>query len=147
MKVILLRDIPKIGKKHDVRDVSDGYALNHLVPNKHAKFASVQAIAQSALDREQSAALAQKTSQTVAENFAAIQDTVIEMQEKANGQGHLFASVDREEIANAVFEHKKITIDPAMVDIDKPIKEVGERDITLQHGDLRAVFRLAIVPE
>jgi large subunit ribosomal protein L9 len=147
MKVILLRDIPKIGKKHEVRDVADGYALNHLLPNKHVKFASPTAIVQSATDRERSAAAASKSAETTVKNFEALQDAIIEIQEKANEQGHLFASVDREEIANAIFQTKKIKIDPAMIEIDKPIKEVGERDITLQQGDLRAVFRLVIVPE
>ena len=44
MKVILLQDVPKIGKKFDVKDVSNGYALNFLLPRKQAKMATVKAI-------------------------------------------------------------------------------------------------------
>ena len=130
-----------------MRDVADGYALNHLLPNKHAKFATPSAVAQSASDRERAAATASQNTETIAKNFEILQDATVEVQEKANEQGHLFASVDQEEIAAAIFQSKKIKIDPSMVDIDKPLKEVGERDIALQHGDLHAVFRLVIVPE
>lgn len=147
MKVILLRDVPKIGKKHEVRNVADGYALNHLLPQKHAIFASKTAIAVSTATRARNAAGAAEAVEALTKHFEQLQDAVIELSEKANAEGHLFASVDREEIADAIFEQKKIKIDPAMVDIDKPIKDTGERDITLRQGDLRTVFRLAIVAE
>ena len=147
MKVILLNDVPKVGKKYDVRDVADGHALNHLLPNRHAIFASKSALEKSAIQRAQWEKGRKQGKEEAATALAALQDTIIEIQEKANEQGHLFASIGEEEIADAIFQQKKIKITPEMVDIDKPLKEVGERDITLRLGDLRAVFRLAIVPE
>ncbi len=44
MKVILLQDINKLGKKHDVKDIADGYARNFLIPRGLAKLATKQAL-------------------------------------------------------------------------------------------------------
>jgi large subunit ribosomal protein L9 len=145
MKVILLRDVPKIGRKYEVRDVADGYAINHLLPNKHAIFATKSAIEKSMTDRERSKAHEERETGEIKTALAALEDSMIEIQEKANDKGHLFASIGEEEIANAILEQKNIRISPNIIDIDKPIKELGERDITLQSGDIRAVFRLNIV--
>ncbi len=147
MKVILLQDVAKVGKKHDLRDVPDGYARNFLLPQKLARFASETAVRETNTARERRADDEVTQNEELKKNFAALADAVIEIQEKANEQGHLFASIGEDEIANAIYQQKHITIDASVIDLDKPIKEVGERDIALRSGDLHGSVRLVVVAE
>ncbi len=147
MKVILLKDVAKVGKKHDLREVPDGYARNFLLPQKLARFASQTAILETNAAREQRMNDETTDNQELQKNFALLADAVIEIQEKANEHGHLFASIGEDEIAHAIYQQKHITIDPSVVDLDKPIKEVGERDIALRSGEVHGSVRLVVVGE
>lgn len=147
MKVLLLHDVAKVGKKHEVRDVPDGYARNFLLPKKLATFASSAAVASSEALRARRAAEKSMDAETLKKNFAELQDKVIEIQERANEQGHLFASIGEDEIAHAIYEQTKIKIEPSMIVLDKPIKEIGEQDIAINADDEHGVFRLVIVQE
>ena len=46
MKVIFLQDVPKVGKRHDVKEINDGYVMNFLIPRKLAILATPKAVAE-----------------------------------------------------------------------------------------------------
>src|SRR5690349_6749080 len=102
MKVILLDNIRGVGQVGDVKDVSDGYARNFLLPNGKAKAASAGALKDvDAIKGKRLAALA--VARTEAEAAAAkLSGTVIELTGKANEQGTLFAAITAGDIAEAL---------------------------------------------
>jgi large subunit ribosomal protein L9 len=126
MKVIFLDDVRNVGKKYDIKDVSDGYARNFLFPNKLAETASPEAIKKlesmkAAHEKEDKAALAQL--EAVARK---INETKIQFEVKTDKSGAVFGSVNKESILKALREHKLIGTERIDIDLKYPIKELGE---------------------
>lgn len=135
MQVILLNDIPKVGRKHEVRNVSDGYATNFLFPRKLAQRATPERIArveerrgQLAAEREVNLALLQK-------NLAALKTQHVHLTARANEQGHLYEGLHAPAIIAALHEQHRIDLDPEFLKLEHPLKEVGEHRVELEaHG-------------
>ena len=147
MKIILLKDIKKIGKKYEVKDVADGYALNMLIPGKMAIPATPGNM--NMIDAKKKADMFE-----VAKNDAELQKALneikgisIEMKGKVNDKGHLFAGIHKDEIITAVKKQKGVNLVAEHVILEKPIKEVGEHSIIVKVGEREVVFKLNIKAE
>ena len=126
MKVILLEDVRKIGKKREVREVSDGYARNFLFPNKLAELATPAALKKLAewqAAREKENAGLQARLEEIARKFAA---TTLEFRLKTDSDGTLFGSVNKETILRALRERGLVTKERVEIHLDRPIKEAGD---------------------
>jgi large subunit ribosomal protein L9 len=77
-------------------------------------------------------------------NLKSIEGVTIELSGKANNQGHLFAGIHKEEIAPALKKEARIDIDPEYITLDKPLKEVGEHEVTVTVQDKTAKFKVVI---
>ncbi len=145
MKVILTKNVPKIGHKYQVLTVADGYAANFLFPNKLAEQAT-----QSALVRVEKLMAEEKAQKSIREdllikNLKQIDGVKIEVTEKANAKGHLFAAVHKEVLIPALKEQTRLDIDAEHIVLDKPLKEVGEHKVTVKVQDKTAVFTVNIL--
>ncbi|HYC34264.1 MAG TPA: 50S ribosomal protein L9, partial [Candidatus Paceibacterota bacterium] len=129
MKVILLKDVAKVGKKFDVKDVSDGYALNFLIPQGKAKTATTEGLAKVEALKSQAEADRKVQEDLLAKNLHEIDGKSIEIKEKANASGHLFGSLHKERIAELLSESIHSSIEPSFIALEKPIKETGEHEI------------------
>jgi len=98
MKIILLKDIPKVGRKYDIKNVADGYALNLLIPRGLAQIATPQT--EKNIEAMKAKDLVEKKVQgeLLVKNLEVLKDLVINMKEKANEKGHLFAGVTKEKL-------------------------------------------------
>jgi large subunit ribosomal protein L9 len=126
MKVIFLSDVRNVGKKYDIKDVSDGYARNFLFPNKLAETATPDAIKKlesmkAGLEKEDREAHAHLESLA-----RKINETKIQFELKADKSGVLFGAVNKETILKALREHKLIGTERIDIDLKYPIKELGE---------------------
>lgn len=147
MKIILLKDVEKLGKKFDVKDVADGYARNFLIPQGLAKPATETALRE--LETEKAAVeLAaeldlKKTEETVQE----LDGQEIEIQVKIGDDGKLFGSVTPLKIVKAI-QKKGFDIKKNQIKLEEPIKEVGEYEVTLEldHG-LEAKIKIIVTEE
>ncbi|MDO8482278.1 MAG: 50S ribosomal protein L9 [bacterium] len=144
MKIILLHDVAKVGRKYDVKNVSDGHALNLLIPKGLAVTANA-----SALKRVEKLKLEDVAHKKVQEdlllmNLKAVEGTTLEMSEKANEKGHLFAGVHKDEIIAKMKSDKHIDLLPDFIVLDKPIKEVGEHTVEIKVKDKTAKLKLVI---
>jgi large subunit ribosomal protein L9 len=126
MKIILLEDVRNVGKKFDVKDVSDGYARNFLFPGNLAEPATVGALkkieAMKATHEKEDKEIRAHL-ETIAKK---ISETKIEFELKADKSGAIFGSVNKESILKALREHHFVTKERVDIDLKYPIKELGE---------------------
>lgn len=146
MKVILLKDVPNVGHKYDVKDVSDGYAHNFLLARKLAEVATPGAIKNIELRRKQQIQQEEMDQKLLEGTLDNLKGAKITIKEKANEKGHLFSQVHKDEIAKALKEQKNIDLKPEMVDLNKSIKEIGEHKIVVKVNKKSAEFILEILP-
>jgi large subunit ribosomal protein L9 len=144
MKVIFLDDVKNVGKKYDIKDVSDGYARNFLFPNKLAETATPEAIKKldsmkAAHEKEDKDAIAHL--EAIAKK---INETKIQFELKVDKSGAVFGSVNKETLSKAMREHKLIGAERVDIDLKYPIKELGEHSVAI---DLKkgVVAKLGVV--
>ena len=117
MKVILLKDVKGTGKKGEVKEVSDGYARNFLLPKKMAKSAEIKA---------------QKEYEEAVELGDKMKEMNIEIYSKAGEGGRLFGSITAKEIAEQLKKQKGITVDKRKVLLNEPIRVLGSRFVEIK---------------
>jgi len=144
MKVLLLADVRKIGKKYDVVNVSDGYALNFLTPKKLAVEATASKIKWAEEEKKRNVSEKAIQEDLLEKSAETLKTTVIEISGKVNEKGHLFAGLHTEDIAKELEKQSGISLDPELINIEKPIKEVGEYDIEVVSGDIKTTFKLIV---
>lgn len=144
MKVILLQDVAKIGRKHAVVEVPDGYGLNQLIPRKMAKPATPENL-KAALHE---ADIKQTSAATSLEKYkntkAALNGKVISiLAPNKNKQGHLFAAIQKGQVIEAL-QKAGVVVDPMMVELPRAIKESGEHEINLKYGNEHSTFIIKV---
>jgi large subunit ribosomal protein L9 len=144
MKVILLKDVPKIGRKYETKNVSDGHATNFLIPKGLAEVATGGALKRVENLKVQEGEEKKVKEDLLMKNLDDISGVTVEMIEKANEQGHLFAGIHSDEIIPALKEQTHLEVLPEHIILDKPIKTVGEHDIQVKIQNKEASFKLIV---
>ena len=148
----MLQDVPKIGRKYEVKEINDGYARNFLIPKKLAEIATPSTIAQLKKREEKIRLERSMKEEAVVKNLSLVKDVVLEIKAKVNEKGHLFQGIGKKEIAEAIKKAKGAELIEEFIALDKSIKEVGEFDIPvkviLPSGKiLQASFKLKVTKE
>ncbi|MBC7766851.1 50S ribosomal protein L9 [Arenimonas sp.] len=141
MKIVLLKDIHGIGKKYDAVTVADGFALNNLIPKKFAEYANDSVVLKYSKLKEAEGQHRKMKEEEIIKNLDEIISKTYSITAKANEQGHLFAALHREQIADA------LNIDSHFIVSDKAIKEIGEHEVTLKIRDIEKVVKVSVVAE
>lgn len=147
MKVILTKDLPKLGRFGDIVVVKDGYARNYLIPQGFAKPSSegnMRAI--EALKKKQQERLKKlkQEAEALGKRISASSYTVTV---KAGKDDKLFGSVTPEMIQKA-FESEGINIDKKKIVIDEPIKKLGRYNIQVKlHPEVVVECKLWVMKE
>ncbi len=147
MKVIFYKDVSGVGKRFDMKEVSDGYATNFLLPRNLAVKANAQEIAKLEAFRATETKLKAEQEAALIKNLKKISEVVVEIAAPANEKGHLFKGIGKEEVAAALKASSKIDINPVYMLLEKPIKEVGDHKISVKIGDNNGFFTVKIVAE
>ncbi len=146
MKIVLLKDVPGVGRRNEVKNVSDGYALNLLIPKKLAVMGTAATIAHAERLKSEQETERRIQEDLLFKNLSSMQGVVIELSGKASEQGHLFASIHADTIALELKKQKSIDILPEFLQLDKPIKEVGEHKISVSIKGKVGGFTLVVKP-
>jgi large subunit ribosomal protein L9 len=147
MKVVLLKDVKNIGKRDDIVNVSDGYARNFLFPQRLAAEATAGTLKEigkkrAAQDARDAEALAEAKAQA-----EALKGKVVELAIKCGSQGRLYGSVTAAEVAEAGQKQHGYAADKRKIDLGDPIKEVGDREITIRlHPGVSTTMVLRVKP-
>ena len=147
MKVILLQDVKKVGKKGDIIEASDGYARNFLFPRKLAQEGtdSNMHILNNKKDNERKQKLAQlEAAQKLAGELKGKEITI---KAKAGESGKLFGAITSKDVAELIKEQYKIEIDKKKIVMDT-IKLVGAYEIDVKlYPEVSTKMNVIIVPQ
>ena len=103
MKVILMQDVKSIGKKGELKEVSDGYARNFLLPRKLAKEANAQAMNEFKNAEAAKEYKVKVETEKAQENAKALSGKTVKISAKAGQNGKLFGSVTAKELAERFY--------------------------------------------
>ena len=130
MKVILLQDVPKIGKKGDVKEVSEGFARNFLFPRKLAVLASKAELQKLTDVKEKKEKEASKEKEVYQKMIEKLKDLTLNFKMKMGEGGKAFGAVTKNDIYEAL--HKKgIEIEKDWIE-DEHIKTTGEKMVEIK---------------
>lgn len=147
MKVVLKENVKGLGLKHEIKDVSDGYANNFLIPKKLAEYATPKAIQQAAMLRSSIEAEREVRNKLAEKQLELLQGVRVVLKKKANEKGHLFEKIHPEEVSSALKEQAKIEIDSEFLKMTEPIKEIGEHTIAAESGKNKGEFTVSVEAE
>jgi large subunit ribosomal protein L9 len=147
MKVILLDDVTKVGRRGEVREVSDGYARNFLIPKKLALSATAGNLKNLEHIKKQQEAKADRVKTDADAVRARIEALTYEERRQASQEGKLFGSVTAQDIADFLGT-QGVKIERRRIQLDEPIKALGQTAVTIRlHPEVTAQLTVNIVRE
>ncbi|HKY91843.1 MAG TPA: 50S ribosomal protein L9 [Nevskiaceae bacterium] len=147
MKVILLEDVSKVGRRGEVRDVSDGYARNFLIPKKLALGATAGNLKNLDHIKQQANAKADRAKAEAEALRAQIEGLTYEERRQASEEGKLFGSVTSQDLVDFLGKHG-VKVERRRVQLDEPIKTLGDSTVPVRlHADVTAQLRVSVVRE
>ncbi len=147
MKVILLKDVPKVGKKYDIKNIADGFVMNFLMPKKLVAIVTKETEAKYALLRKNQEAEEKIQEELLLKSLASLKDVHLKMIAPANEEGHLFAGIHEDAIVSLLEKETDLKLESRHLKIDKPIKSTGEHIIPVEINGKRGQFTLTITAE
>lgn len=147
MKVILLQDVKKLGKKGDVIEASDGYARNFLFPKKLAEQATNANL--HVLNTKKENERKQKLAELEAAQKLAgeLKNKEINIKAKTGEHGRLFGAITSKDIAELIKKNFNVTVDKKKVVMDT-IKQTGKYDIEVKlYPEVTTKMIVVVVPE
>ncbi len=147
MKVILKQDIEKLGKVGDVVKVAPGFGRNYLIPRKLAaeatagnmKIAEIEKLSRARHDQRE-----KESAQILAREIVKV---VVTVQKKVGEAGSLYGSVTSLDIADFLITHK-IDIDKRKIQLDEPIKTIGEYQVPVRlHREVTVPIKVVVEAE
>ncbi|HEY4480368.1 MAG TPA: 50S ribosomal protein L9 [Candidatus Paceibacterota bacterium] len=150
MKIILKQDVKGIGRKYEIKEVSDGYANNFLLPKKLAEFASQSAVKKAMVLKSANDAELETKKELLRKQLDSLSETHVLIKSKANSSGHLFAAVHEEDISKALKSQAKIDLPAEFIKflkINTPIKQTGSHMVKAVVGDMEKEFEVEVEAE
>lgn len=145
MKVILLQDVNKVGKKGDLVEASDSYARNVLIRRKLAVEATGQAINDLKLKKANDEKIAEENLEKAKELKEQIDRSSVVVRAKTGEGDKLFGSISGKEIAEAAKEQLGIELDRRKIVVDNPIKTIGTMSVIVKlHPKVKAELTVKV---
>ncbi|MFM2339981.1 MAG: hypothetical protein RLZZ360_617 [Candidatus Parcubacteria bacterium] len=144
MKVILLRDVARLGKRFSVVEVPDGFALNKLIPQGQAQPATPENLKRVQARNKEVAAHQAADEAGLKTALKALAESPLSIKVEANAQGHLFQAVKTADIALAAAAAGH-PIEVAVLHIETPIKSLGEHAVGVNGGGVSGTITINVV--
>ncbi|MFN2166812.1 MAG: 50S ribosomal protein L9 [Anaerolineae bacterium] len=132
MEVLLLKDVPSLGKAGEIHKVNDGYARNYLFPHNLASQATPGAVKQAELHQK---AQARRKAKALSEAQALAQELdgrSVTFQARAGESDRLYGSITNADIAEALAAQIGQEVDKRKIIMDEPLKELGTHAVTIR---------------
>lgn len=148
VKVILRSDVPEIGKRGDIVDVSAGYARNFLLPKGMAMMATEGAVAQAGAMRRARDLKDAKDRVSAEEVARRLVPKIITIGAKAGSEGRLFGSVTAADVVEAVAAQAGVELDRRRLLLTEPLKTLGTHQVNVRlHADVQFPVTIEIVAQ
>lgn len=147
MKIILMEDVPTLGRRGEVREVATGYARNYLLPKKLALPATagnLQNLDHLKRQRERAEQKVRDGAQAAAERIAGL---TLAVTTRASEDGRLFGSVTAQDIVEFL-ERNQVPLEKRRVVLEEPIKALGEYGVPIRlHHEVTATLKVTVARE
>ena len=147
MKIILLKDVKKIGRKYEVKEVADGYALNSLIPSGVAVPATPNFLKGIEEKKKLEVILKQDFKKAFEYAISKLPDGKVHITGKVNEKGHLFAGIHEDQIIAEFKKETGVILSKDHFNLEKPIKEVGEHSIEIKVDNEKYKLNIVIKAE
>ena len=145
MKVILLEDVKKVGKKGDLVEATDSYARNVLLRQKLAVEANGKTMNDLKLRKANDEKVAEENLEKAKETQALLEKSSVTVRAKTGEGDRLFGSISGKEIADAAKEQLGIDLDRRKIVLDTPIKSIGTMEVTVKlHPQVKAALTVKV---
>ncbi|MEC7519424.1 MAG: 50S ribosomal protein L9 [Myxococcota bacterium] len=145
MQVVLRDDVENLGRSGELVRVKPGYARNYLLPRGLAAIATHGNVAQIEHEKKAAVARAKKLRASAEERAAELSKVSVEISAQAGENQKLFGSVGSKDIAEALTA-KGVEVDRKKIQLDEPIKELGDYDIAIKLGyEVSATIKVKVV--
>ena len=145
MKVILLKEDKKLGKKGEIVEVSEGYARNFLLPKQLAMVADERNINQAKQQKDTEkfhAKMREDQAKVLASQIAKLEITLTV---KVGENGKLFGSITSKDVADAVIKETNMDIDRRKIELKEAVKTVGTyKAVAKLHPEISAEFTVHV---
>lgn len=147
MKVILTTEIASLGMEGDMVNVANGYARNYLIPKGFALEANNQNIKMMEMQKKKIDERRLKARETAEQVKEDIKEKVVTITQKVGEEDKLYGSVTSMDIAEEM-EKIGISIDRRKIVLEKPIKSLGEYEVSVKlHPEVTGTLKVIVAPE
>ncbi len=144
MRVILLKNVARVGSKGDIVEVSEGYARNFLIKNGLAKEADKGAIKELNHKKESKEKQKKKELQKEFDFVKKYSSEAYKVFLHANEKGHLFEKLDLKKLLKLINDKEKLSFTEKELSLNEPIKELGSFDIHCTIDGKKLKFKLSV---
>ena len=147
MEVILLKDVKGTGKKGEIHNVAAGYAQNYLIKNGLAKEATNAAKSALQAKKKASAREEQESLENAKKQKEILEESAVEIYEKASDDGRLFGSITTKKIADAMDEQLGVKVDKRKITQKIPMRSLGAQTVEVKlHNKVTADLTVRALP-
>jgi large subunit ribosomal protein L9 len=132
MKVVFLEDVRGVGKTGDVKEVSDGYARNYLIPKKLGLPVTSQVTGQLEARISSRAKKKAKEDETLAKMAETLKSTEVVLTAKVGSKDKLYGAITAADIAKELSAKVGMDIEKRKIELPEPIRELGSREVTVK---------------
>ncbi len=148
MEIILLKDVDKVGAKHELVTVKNGYGRNYLIPQGLAIIANKTNRGRLADLRRRETAMQNKQLGHYQEIAGKIEGKTLKIGAKAGTSGKIFGSVTSIQLANALQEQLSVDIDRKLIELPDEVKNLGEYEAILNlHPEVKPKIKFEVVED
>jgi len=134
MKVILLKDVAKVGRKGEVKEVSEGYANNFLIKTGAARLATAELQQKAEADAETAKARQEKQTGQLKQLKSVLEKQTFSLKVKVGDKGQVFGGIHEKDIAAAINSQTVGNIEKNQIQGLHGIKTLGEHEIEIKLG-------------
>lgn len=143
MKVLLLKEVKGLGHKGEIKETTDGYARNFLLPKNLAQIIDKHGAAVIEAQTKKKARMKGQLVKNKIKTLKRINGRFFEIGVKADEKGTLYGSIDNKTIAEELLG-RGFALNPDEIILESHIKKIGDYEIKLKSGDSQALIKLSV---